>query len=232
MWKNKKLKGISLKAISGKTARFEVVNVDEGLFKKMDNSVFELDKIEISLNLVNGKFDTQDSRIHLKEGETKLIKFQVTQNSKGFNNLKVEGTMEGAGAARAGKVPLDMMKTMMTKDYHNEGISFSTGQFTNKWQDYPKTLEEFNKDSEIYYQMWNDIKEKVISGILTKQEFIASFQSAWNTQEDIASSKLMQLTFIHAILKMKEKPQKEFLTNLTFLAQKKGRKFGPFGKLY
>ena len=90
----------------------------------------------------------------------------------------------------------------------------------------------FNKDSEIYYQMWNDIKEKVISGILTKQEFIASFQSAWNTQEDIASSKLMQLTFIHAILKMKEKPQKEFLTNLTFLAQKKGRKFGPFGKLY
>ena len=140
--------------------------------------------------------------------------------------------MVGAGAARAGKVPLDMMKTMMTKDYHNEGISFSAGQFTNKWQDYPKTLEEFNKDSEIYYQMWNDIKEKVISGILTKQEFIASFQSAWNTQEDIASSKLMQLTFIHAILKMKEKPQKEFLTNLTFLAQKKGRKFGPFGKLY
>jgi len=31
---------------------------------------------------------------------------------------------------------------------------------------------------------------------------------------------------------MNEKSQKEFLTNLTFLAQKKGRKFGPFGKLY
>jgi hypothetical protein len=232
MWKDRKLKGISLKAISGKTAQFEVVNVDEGLFKKMDNSVFELDKIEIPLNIVNGKFDAQHSYIHLKEGATKLIKFQVTQNSKGFNNLKVEGTMVGAGAARAGKVPLDMMKTMMSKDYHNEGISFSTGQFTNKWQDYPQTLAEFNTDNQIYYNMWNDIKDKVISGIQTKQEFDASFQSAWNTQEDVASSKLMQLTFIHAILKMKEKPQKEFLTNLTFLAQKKGRKFGPFGKLY
>ena len=232
MWKHKKLKGISLKAISGKTAQFEVVNIDEGLFKKMDNSVFELDKIEIPLNLVNGQFGTQDSRIHIKEGETKLIKFQVTQNSKGFNNLKVEGTMVGAGAARAGKVPLDMMKTMMTQDYHNEGINFEIGQFTNKWQDYPKTLAEFNKDSQIYSEMWNTIKDKVISGIKTKQEFDASFQSAWSTQEDIASSKLMQLTFIHAVLKMQEKPQKEFLTNLTFLAQKKGRKFGPFGKLY
>jgi|TARA_B110001454_G_scaffold22635_1_gene22164 hypothetical protein len=232
MWEHKKLKGISLKAISGKTAQFEVVNIDEGLFKKMDNSVFELDKIEIPLNLVNGQFGTQDSRIHIKEGETKLIKFQVTQNSKGFNNLKVEGTMVGAGAARAGKVPLDMMKTMMTQDYHNEGINFEIGQFTNKWQDYPKTLAEFNKDSQIYSEMWNTIKDKVISGIKTKQEFDASFQSAWSTQEDIASSKLMQLTFIHAVLKMQEKPQKEFLTNLTFLAQKKGRKFGPFGKLY
>ena len=232
MWRRKILKGISLKAISGSKAEFEVVNVEEALFKKMDNSVFELDKIEIPLNLVNGEFETQDSRIHLKEGETKLIKFQVTQNSKGFNNLKVEGTMIGAGAARAGKVPLDMMKSMMSNDYKNQGISFSTGEFTNKWQDYPKNLAEFNKDKQIYVQMWNTIKDKVISGIKTKQEFDASFQSAWSTQEDIASSKLMQLTFIHAVLKMQEKPQKEFLTNLTFLAQKKGRKFGPFGKLY
>ena len=232
MWKKRILKGISLKAISGSKAEFEVVNVDQALFKKMDNSVFELDKIEIPLNLVNGEFETQDSRIHLKEGETKLIKFQVTQNSKGFNNLKVEGTMIGAGAARAGKVPLDMMKTMMSNDYKNQGISFSTGEFTNKWQDYPKNLAEFNKDKQIYVQMWNTIKDKVISGIKTKQEFDASFQNAWSTQEDIASSKLMQLTFIHAVLKMQEKPQKEFLTNLTFLAQKKGRKFGPFGKLY
>jgi len=232
MWQKRTLKGISLKAISGSKAEFEVVNVKEALFKKMDNSVFELDKIQIPLNLVNGQFDTQDSRIHIKEGTTKLIKFQVTQNSKGFNNLKVEGTMVGAGAARAGKVPLDMMKTMMAQDYHNEGINFKVGQFTNRWQDYPQTLEEFNKDSQIYSEMWDTIKDKVESGIKTKQEFDASFQSAWNTQEDIASSKLMQLTFIHAILKMKKKLQEEFITNLTFLAQKKGRKFGPFGKLY
>ena len=213
MWEKRILKGISLKAISGSKAEFEVVNVEEALFKKMDNSVFELDKIEIPLNLVNGQFGTQDSRIHIKEGETKLIKFQVTQNSKGFNNLKVEGTMIGAGAARAGKVPLDMMKSMMSNDYKNQGISFSTGEFTNKWQDYPKNLTEFNKDSQIYSEMWNTIKDKVISGIKTKQEFDASFQSAWCTQEDIASSKLMQLTFIHAVLKMEKKPQKEFLTN-------------------
>ena len=234
MWNGKRLKGISLKAVTGPAARFEVVNVDDALFKKLDNSVFELDIIDIPLDLVNGLFSAQHSYIRLKEGQTKLINFQITQNSKGFNNLKIEGTMVGAGAARAGKVPLDMMKTMMTQDYKNQGTSFSTGQFTNKWQDYPKNLTEFNKDKQIYFQMWKYIKnfDVVNSGIKNQQEFDASFQSAWSTQEDIASSKLMQLTFIHAVLKMKEKQQKEFLTNLTFLAQKKGRKFGPFGKLY
>ena len=234
MWTDKRLKGISLKAISGPSARWEEVNLREAQFTEVDNAVFELDTIELNLNLKNGKFGAQHSYVYVKEGGNRIMKFQVTQNSKGFNNLKVEGTPMGALKARAGKVPLDMIRDMMIKDYKNHGTHFENGQFTNIWQDYPRTIEEFNRKYNTFLQMWTDIKDmpEVDSGIKSTDEFNTGFQSAWTTQEDIASSKLMQLAFVHSILKLKIKKRNEFLTNITFLSQKKGRKFGPFAKLY
>ena len=155
-------------------------------------------------------------------------------SEEGFNNLKVEGTPMGALKARAGKVPLDMIRDMMIKEYKNHGTKFEQGQFTNMWQDYPRTIEEFNRKYKTFLQMWTNIKDspEVDSGIKSAEEFNIGFQSAWTTQEDIASSKLMQLSFVHSILKLKTKQRNEFLTNITFLSQKKGRKFGPFAKLY
>jgi hypothetical protein len=233
MWEDKRLKGISLKAISGATAKWEEVNLKEGQFEDVDNAVFELDLAELNLNLIGDKFGAQHSYVYVKEGANRIMKFQVTQNSKGFNNLKVEGTPMGAMKARAGKVPLDMMKEMMG-EYNSHGTNFELGQFTNVWQDYPRTVEEYDRKSNTFLKMWTDIKDlgEVDSGITSKEEFDAGFKSAWTSQADVASSKLMQLAFVRSILKLDNKDRNEFITNITFLAQKKGRKFGPFAKLY
>jgi hypothetical protein len=51
----------------------------------------------------------------------------------------------------------------------------------------------------------------------------------------IANVKLMQIYFVQRLLSLKEQDRNEYLTDLLFLAQKKGNKvfdFGPFGKLY
>ena len=45
----------------------------------------------------------------------------------------------------------------------------------------------------------------------------------------------MQVYYISRLLKLKEQDRNEYLTDLLFIAQKKGNKvfdFGPFGKLY
>ena len=101
-----------------------------------------------------------------------------------------------------------------------------------KWQDYPKTVETFNNNYDTYLKIWNEIKSEVETGITKEDEFAAGFQNAWGEQEDVASSKLMQLTFAHALLKMKKENRRRLITDMAFLSQKKGRRFGPFGKLY
>ena len=48
----------------------------------------------------------------------------------------------------------------------------------------------------------------------------------------VANSKLMQLTFLDVLMSMPKKKRNQFMTDMSFLAQKKGDRFGPFGKLY
>ena len=42
----------------------------------------------------------------------------------------------------------------------------------------------------------------------------------------------MQIKFISELLSLKKELQNEIMTDMAFLAQKKGKQFGPFGKLY
>ena len=53
----------------------------------------------------------------------------------------------------------------------------------------------------------------------------------------VANSKLMQLSYLDSVLKIKnatngQKAYEELWTDMVFLSIKKGDKFGPFGKLY
>ena len=226
MWADKRLKGISLKAVSGKVARWEEVNVENLLFtEKNQEAVFELDESMIKLSLKGrGVFSSQDTIIKVKEGTRYEYKFQIKMNSRGFSNLKFEPTMKGAGAARLGKVPLDMLKTMMRADYKLI--------FTNNNSEFPKTVEEFAKEQDKFLKMWKNIKNHCQTEIRTEEEFINNFKEAFSVESDVANSKLMQLQFLDMLYSKKKDEYNELLTNMVFLAMKKGKYFGPLGKLY
>ena len=233
MWHDKELKGISLKAISGETALWEEVNLDDSLFEdKNAPPIFKISESTCKLNLKDNKFDSTDTVVNVTEGNSVYV-FQIRQNSRGFNNLKFEPTKKGFGAARLGKVPLDKLKGMMN------GRPFNLS-FMNSHSNYPKDSGKFEREQGKYIRMWDKIKGQVITGIKTKKEFVSNFMTAFDdptvnikeSQKSIATSKLMQLDFLAQVFGMGEEKSNELFTNMAFLAQKKGEGFGPFGKLY
>ena len=112
--------------------------------------------------------------------------------------------------------------------------------FMNSHTNYPKDSKTFKKEKDKYTKMWDKIKGEVITGITTKKEFVSNFITAFDdptknikeSQKSIATSKLMQLDFLAQVFGMGKEKRDELFTNMTFLAQKKGEAFGPFGKLY
>ena len=226
MWDDKRLKGISLKAVSGKIAKWEEVNVGAILFTEANSpNVFELKEAMIKLDVKGGKFASQDSIVRIKEGTSIEYKFQIKMNSRNFSNLKFEPTQVGAGAARLGKVPLDMLKTMLRTDYN---INFS-----NNNNEYPKTSSEFEKVEEYFVMKFNLLKSNgVKTNITSKEQFKENIKLVFESEPDVANSKLMQIDFLYDIMSISKDERNKLLTDMVFLAMKKGQVFGPFGKLY
>lgn len=222
-FKDGRLIGISLKKVSGKVAKWEEVNVENTMFADTDYT-FDFDMAKIPLGLKdNGTFTTTDTRIVVKEGGTKYD-FQLRQNSPGMSNLKFEPTASGARAARLGKVPQDMLRPLL-KEY---GV-----KFTNSWREYPGTAKEYTKNKSKYIKMFAYIKSKATTNQTSQNGFHTAVLSSFaNDKMGIATSKLMQLTFLHELMRLSKKKREALLTDMLFLAMKKGPKFGPFGKLY
>jgi len=225
-WDDKQLKGISLKAISGKEAKWEEVNINKVLFTEENKPpVFELSEAMIKLDLKPSKqFQSQDTIVRIKEGNVEY-KFQIKMNSRGFSNLKFEPTQSGAGAARLGKVPLDMLKSMLSSDYKLT--------FKNNNALHPKTRLEFEKKEKHYSDMWKRINTGgAVSNVKTEEEFRENMKTVFTLEPDVANSKLMQLEFLDLIFSLTKKDREKLLTDMVFLAMKKGEMFGPFAKLY
>ena len=47
-----------------------------------------------------------------------------------------------------------------------------------------------------------------------------------------ANSKLIQINFLYNFIMLGERGMEKFITDLFFLAEKRGKGFGPFGKIY
>ena len=222
MFHDRKIVGISLKKMSGKTALWENVNLDNMDIFDSDEYRFHLDSTEIDFGLKNKtEFKNSDSKIFIsgKKGE---IKFQIRQNSAGFNNLKIEGTDLGATAARLGKVPLNMAATVLK----SEGITFD-----NDNKNYPKSSQEFKNEKAKFVAQWKKVKQ--YTGVNTEQQFVKNVSAAFDgKRSDYAHSKLMQLDLLSKLASKSIEKQELILTSLAYLAQKKGQVFGPFGKLY
>lgn len=226
-FKKRQVVGVSLKKISGKEAIWEEVNVDDVMFKGADYN-FEVQLARCKLDSkADGTFTSSDTVIAIGDGEPKY-KFQIRQNSKGLNNQKFEPSMKGAGAARLGKVPQDMLRPMLKNDY---GF-----KFTNSWRDYPQNAGDFMKDFNKYWKMFSSIHPHVETNIKkTKKDFEKAFLKSWSSEDEkngVTTSKLMQLDFLSQLFSLKKENREDLLTDMIFLAMKKGAKFGPFGKLY
>ena len=109
---------------------------------------------------------------------------------------------------------------------------------------YPKTVKDFNKkEADKYSQMLKNVKAAGIPlGSLqgdakkASADFVKYIKASLATSKpQVGHTKLMCLHFLDQLLKIKPEPRDNFLTDLVFLAAKKGRsvfEFGPFGKLY
>jgi hypothetical protein len=259
MFVNREVVGISLKLISGKEAKYEEINVSDSFFKKLempkDNYNYTLSRIVIKLNLNKDSFATQDTNIFLKNADNKEIaKFQIKGNTTSrLANLKFEGTEIGASAARLGKAPLNLVeKLSATKGYDSNLYNAETKKNGN----YPTTLKQFQSVQSDYEKMF----KRVVASKLVKDvgitdrnisppkssnvdmgpgpmsEFVYNMSTVFSSSSShIANVKLMQLYFVDRLLMLEPDKQDEYLTDLLFIAQKKGNKvfdFGPFGKLY
>lgn len=232
LYKQRILVGISLKLISGKEAKYEEVNIDESLFPDVKNYNFNVTSMKCPLGLKEGtKFETQDARVvveALENGKKQFFDFQIKPNTTSeLANLKFEPTASGASKARLGKTPLDKLAKLL-KTYKVD--------FINSYKNYPTTLTEFNATTSINYakRAFNHIKSKGVDvgSVKSADEFVKNTQKVFSLEPHIATSKLMQLNFLYAVTSLPKEKMDNLFTDMSFLAQKKGREFGPFGKLY
>lgn len=221
LYKERKLVGISLKKVSGQQAKFEEYNVEQLTLDEIDE--YNFPNVEVIIKLTENM--TQDTIVKLTKRDGKGFKFQIKANdSSKFSNLKWEATQIGAGAARGGKAQVEMVVQLL-KD---------CGQTFDKANgNYPKSFDEYSKRANEFKAMFNRVKTKVETGIISSEQFDKNIKSAFFEKPHVANAKLMQLAFLDSIFKITpEKKQSEVWTDIVFLAIKKGNKFGPFGKLY
>lgn len=232
LYKQRVLVGISLKLISGKEAKYEEVNLDEKLFPDVKNYNFNVSLMKCFLGLKEGnKFETQDARVvvdALENGKKQKFDFQIKPNTTSdFANLKFEPTASGASKARLGKTPLDKLAKLLK--------SYKVG-FVNSYKNYPMTLKDFNDKTFITQikKSFDHIKKKGVDvgDCKNSSEFVKNMQKVFTLEPHIATSKLMQVDFLYQVTSLSKEKMDNLFTDMSFLAQKKGREFGPFGKIY
>ena len=234
MFQEERVVGISLKKVSGKDAQWEVINVEElGLEEDRDyNYGVQTPTINLTFSTKKQEFGTQDARI-VVNGNQADYDFQIKANdSAKDSNLKFEPTQSGARAARVGKAPVAMVQALL-KD-NKVGT-----KFVNRHIQYAKDYDEFvaNKGASPYTS-WDSVFTSlkghgVPMGINTVKQFQQSMRRGFDSEKPyVANSKLMQMKFLNVVMEMTEKKRQEFMTDMVFLSAKRGKRFGPFGKLY
>ena len=246
MWKNHDVWGISLKKVSGDTAAWKPVNTSEAFFKKIEATEFEVMNVKCRLDTEekNGilTLGTQESQLEVFDKETKTtynIAIKAT-NSKDFDNLKYEPTEKGKSAARMGKATSAFVDDLVEV--------YLPGRWDRTWQQYPRSYEAFagtdpNKESlkvkeyKKKIQVLVDYKVQMgknKSDTVTVDQAISSIKQAFKTQPWVANSKLMQITWLSLFCsnQVDVKSRNRMATDMIFLAEKAGRRYGPYGKLY
>tara|TARA_R110000744_G_scaffold119223_1_gene222497 strand:- start:1539 stop:2918 length:1380 start_codon:yes stop_codon:yes gene_type:complete len=228
MFKKRQVVGISLKLISGNNAKWELVNLDSQDVFDGDQYSFQFQKADLTFALQGDQFRKTDSLVFIGSSKQE-IKFQIRQNEQGKANLKLEATDLSAQSARLGKVPLDMASSL----FRNVGLE---SQRWRSWKNYPTNTQEFLDDVETHVDRFKKLQStrNVDLGVRNDAEFVKNMTRVFEKgRSDVALSKLMQLDILNEMFSIRNRTQlNNALTDLGFLAQKKGDLFGPFAKLY
>ena len=83
--------------------------------------------------------------------------------------------------------------------------------------------------------MIQELKDDGIDiGNVTPLEAVINIRETFkqSSQPQTANSKLMQIKWLYAFLTLSIKNRNKFCTDLIFLAEKAGRRYGPYGKIY
>jgi len=158
-------------------------------------------------------------------------KVQIKANdSTKFSNLKWEPTITTATGARLGKATvelvLDLMKSYNILRYYepdNKKFPRNRTEFRAVEQDYRDIIGELIGDRFVDVGPV-DVETAIVN---IKETFDQNRSQPW-----VAVSKLQQLRFLYALMTLSERDRNDFCTSLIFTAEKAGRRYGPYGKLY
>ncbi len=237
-FKVKDIVGISLKKISKSSAHYEEVNVTTEFFENLKNNKDEyqyaMGDVKFDLSLKGEEFKTQDMTITMKGSKNKdLFRFQIKgNNSTGFANLKYEPTDLQFTKARLGKSPRPLITKLATQVYKEPLLK------PEEHKNHPSTAVEWGKEKKRYLDIFKACKSDMndTGGVNNDEKFIENFNRAFSGDKPhVANAKLQELSFFYALSKLDKSTRDDFLTEMIFIAQKKGNaveEFGPFGKLY
>jgi len=252
----KQIMGISLKKI-GKTAVFKKVNVTGKFFKNLKSTKMKLVSARCLLgtkrinpetarkDIARGKPRgapgaatlVQDTVLTivdpgLVDGKKTEYKVQIKANdSTKFSNLKWEPTIKTKGAARLGKATvelvLDLMKVYgIMRSYEPDNKAFPRNQteFRKVEGDYRQIIDELLMDRFVDLGPGVDVETAIIN---IKETFDLDRGQPW-----VAVSKLQQLRFLYALMTLSQPKRDDFCTSLIFTAEKAGKRYGPYGKIF
>jgi len=257
LFRTKQIMGISLKKIGSGTAQWKEVNVSGKFFKNLKATKMNLESVKCTLgtkriNPATAKKDIergkprgapgaatllQDTVLTISDpgivsgNATKYIAQIKANDSTKFSNLKWEPTIVGRSAARLGKATvelvLDLMKVYgILKLYEPDNKAFPTNktEFRNVEDDYRKIIDELLSDRFVDLGPGVDVETAIVN---IKEAFDVYRGQPW-----VAVSKLQQLRFVYALMTLPQNKRDEFCTSLIFTAEKAGKRYGPYGKLY
>ena len=240
LFRKKEIWGISLKKVSKETAEWAEVNLhwdndaDKKLgFNNLKAMRFHYDSTNCDCGRKEDKngtiqLATQDTKLNVKGAANNMYKFQIKANdSTKFSGLKYEPTDDTAGSARLGKATVEYVEDLFKK-------YGSRLKFTGSKDDYPQDADEFLKQQDKWIHVIGRVKgHGVTIGTATEQEAYNNILLIFNSQPHVSNSKLMQLAWLDSFFKIPGKDTRDkFLTDMVFIAQKMGQRYGPFGKLY
>ena len=171
--------------------------------------------------------------ITLKDTESNTefeIQIKANDSSK-FDNLKYEPKDLKNTSARLGKA---------TSAYVDDLVEYyGIRGWKRSYKDYPQSLASvfpFTKtEQDKYLGMITELKsEGVDIGNVTPIEAVTNIRETFSRTSlpFVANSKLMQVNWLYNFLTLSTKNRNKMITDIIFLAEKAGRRYGPYGKLY